>query len=135
MHPNLHWDSLFNADGDWCGTVLLDKFWIENGDLALDARMYYNEVPQDCSAPDFKSTVHEFMAISEARDFSAEEHDSWTYYVPMDRVDSQWDLYYVLLIVTDKHGISKRREIGKIFKDAFKKSHKPGYSWKEFMMG
>ena len=53
----------------------------------------------------------------------------------MNRVDSQWDLFYVLLVVTDEDGISDRRGIGKVFKDAFMKSHKPGYSWKEFMMG
>ena len=47
----------------------------------------------------------EFIAISEARDIYMEEHDSWTYYVPPDRVDSEWDLFYVLMIETKETGI------------------------------
>ena len=107
------WFDLSDAAGDWCGTVLLDKPWA--------AHTGY--------------TSHEFIAISEARDFSMEEHDSWTFYVPRDRVDSQWDLYYVLLITTTKDGVSERVALGKVFKDAFMRSLEPGYSWKEILLG
>ena len=50
-------------------------------------------------------------------------------------MDSLWDLYYVLLIVTDEDGTCERRGLGKVFKDALKKSHEPGYSWSEILLG
>jgi hypothetical protein len=117
------WYSLFDVEGDWCGTVLLDQSWVDNGDVAFDESTTSN---LSCDRP--PRTTYKFIAISEAREFSAVGHDSWTYYVPTDRVDSLWDLYYVLLIVPDEDGTSQRRGLGKVFKDAFKKFHEPGYS-------
>jgi hypothetical protein len=119
------WYSLFDVEGDWCGTVLLDPSWVDYRELEED------ELPTNM--PPRKT--YQFIAISEAREFAAMEHDSWTYYVPTDRVDSLWDLYYVLLIVTNEDGTSERRGLGKVFKDAFKKSHEPGYSWSEILLG
>lgn len=46
-----------------------------------------------------------------------------------------WIDWYVLLIVTDDDGISERVGLGKIFKDAFKRSYQPGDSWKEIILG
>ncbi len=108
----LHWCSLSDSERDWCGTVLLEREWSSR---ACDR-------------------LWECIGISEARDFSTEEHDSWTFYVPKDRVDSQWDLYYVLLIQTDGDGHSERVGLGKVFKVAFKRSAKPGYEWKEIRL-
>ena len=124
------WYSLFDVEGDWCGTVLLDQLWVDNGDAAFDE----SKIPKLSPDRSLRKT-YKFIAISEAREFSATEHDSWTYYVPTDRVDSLWDLYYVLLIVTDEDGTSERRGLGKVFKAAFKKSHQPGYSWSEILLG
>ena len=124
------WYSLLDVEGDWCGTVLLDQLWVDNGDPAFDGS---NSPKLSPNSPPRKT--YKFIAISEAREFSAVEHDSWTYYVPTDRVDSLWDLYYVLLIVTDEDGTSERRGLGKVFKDAFKRSHQPGYSWSEILLG
>ncbi|KAH7068888.1 hypothetical protein BKA63DRAFT_97450 [Paraphoma chrysanthemicola] len=111
--PGVNWHNLSDCNGDWCGTVLL--------------------AAETTSAISLEAS--EFIAISEARDFSLEEHDSWTFYVAKDRVDSQWDLYYVLLITTNEKGVSRRIGIGKIFKDAFKRSLAPGSSWKEIVLG
>ena len=61
--------------------------------------------------PDQKS-VHEFLAISEAKSFSEEESDMWTYYVPRGRDQADWDLFYVLLVERVK-----------------------GKEWKEIIMG
>lgn len=133
LNPSLHWYSLFDMEGDWCGTVLLDQTWVANGEQVLTGEHENLWLHKMTPAKSVRIT-YEFIAISEARDFSTEEHDSWTYYVPSDRIDSQWDLYYVLLIVTDANGIAERRGLGKVFKDAFKRSVQPGYSWKEFMM-
>lgn len=110
--PNLSWYSLSDAECDWCGTVLLSQDQVD----ILDT--------EQC----------ELIAVSEAKDFSTEEHDSWTYYVPRDRVDSQWDIYYVLLIVPVGGGLYERVGCGKVFKDAFQKSRKPGYSWREVFL-
>ena len=66
--------------------------------------------------------------MSAARGFAAVESDGWIYCVLTDGVDSAWDVYYVLLIVTDGDGTCGRRGLGEVFRDAFKKSHEPGYA-------
>ena len=60
--------------------------------------------------------------MSAARGFAAVESDGWIYCVLTDGVDSAWDVYYVLLIVTDGDGTCGRRGLGEVFRDAFKKS-------------
>jgi hypothetical protein len=40
----------------------------------------------------------DFLAISDAKAFTKEECDVWTYYVLKERENSEWDLYYVLLV-------------------------------------
>jgi hypothetical protein len=98
--------------GNWCGTITLPKFYNKN----IDA-------------------VFHFVAISDAREFSMEEHDSWTYYVPRGREDSEWDLYYVLLVEEgEREGVLRRCGLGKIYKTAFANSLDPGYGWREFML-
>jgi hypothetical protein len=104
--------SIADESGDWCGTILFLEQW----------------------AIDKIGMVFEFAAISEARDFSMEEHDTWTYYVSRDRVDSEWDIYYVLLLVKDSENISERIGLGKVYKDAFKKILESGSKWREFAL-
>ncbi|KAH6614061.1 heterokaryon incompatibility protein-domain-containing protein [Boeremia exigua] len=126
----LHWYSIFDAEGNWCGKVMLDQLWANHGDTPEEQHLdEFNEIrkPRTSIVEDTEK-IHEFIAISEARGFSTEEHDSWTCWDPV------WELYYVLLIVTDKDSISERRGLGKIFKDAFRRSHQPGYSWKQLIM-
>ena len=62
--------------GDWCGSLVLDEQWIRKS----------------------WRSKHEFIAISEAKAFTQDECDVWTYYIPKEREQSEWDLYYVLLI-------------------------------------
>ena len=137
LHPHdcPQWYSLLDVEGDWCGTVLLDDLWIDYGDIALTENPDKDDSVHELPFRKPTRKTYKFIAISEAREFSAVEHDSWTYYVPTDRVDSLWDLYYVLLIVTNEDGTSERRGLGKVFKDAFKKSYEPGYSWSEILLG
>jgi hypothetical protein len=102
---------------DWCGTILLDKFWVK------DFREHANE--------DFL----EFVAISDAKSFSNEEYHDWANYIPKERHHSAWDLYYVLL-VEYRQDIAYRVGLGKVFKDAFDNSCKlEGKRWKEFILG
>jgi hypothetical protein len=104
--------------GDWCGTIVLNAEWFKA----------YSRYHPDQYA------VHEFIAISEAQTFSKEESDTWTYYVPHEKENADWDLFYVLL-VTQEAGICYRQGLGKVFKEAFAKSYLPGKEWKEIIMG
>jgi Heterokaryon incompatibility protein (HET) len=102
---------LTDVKGDWCGTVVLDD-------------------PRDHDV----GLVYECIAISEAKDFSLEEYDSWTYYIPKGREESDWDLYYVLIVET-RDDICYRIGIGKVFKSGFDNTFPPGKLWKEFQLG
>lgn len=93
--------------GDWCGSLVLDQQWIEQAPVGK----------------------HEFIAISEAKSFTREECDVWTYYIPKEREQSEWDLYYVLL-VERKDIYWERVAVGKVFKTAFGEA-----KWKEIILG
>jgi hypothetical protein len=62
-----------------------------------------------------------------------EECDVWTYYVPKERENSEWDLYYVLL-VEQKDMIWYRVALGKVFKAAFNNAVM-GKRWREIILG
>ncbi|KAI9685988.1 MAG: hypothetical protein M1822_003971 [Bathelium mastoideum] len=98
-----------DSNGDWCGSIVLDEKWVKST----------------------SSARQEFIAISEAKKFAREECDIWTYYIPKEREqsESEWDLYYVLLIER-KEEKWERIGLGKVFKEAFRKS-----TWKEIMLG
>lgn len=89
--------------GDWCGTIVLDTTW-------------FNHV----------GGTFEFIVISEAKDFSIDEYDSWSFYVPKEREQSEWDLYYTLLVV-NCDGYKERAGLVKIYQYTFHlNSFKPG---------
>lgn len=93
--------------GDWCGSLVLDEQWIRAS----------------------QSSRHEFIAISEAKAFTRDECDVWTYYTPKEREQSEWDLYFVLLV--ERKGVKwERVALGKVFKAAFANSE-----WKEIILG
>lgn len=93
--------------GDWCGSIVLDENWFNHT----------------------KASRHEFIAISEAKAFTEEECEIWTYYIPKERARSKWDLYYVLLIERVGHKY-QRVALGKVFKAAFSNA-----DWKEIILG
>jgi hypothetical protein len=97
--------------GDWCGTIV------------LNAKKEYKS-----------GSAHEFIAISEAKDFSHEENDIWTYYIPKEREQSDWDLYHVLLVEKTMEGVVQRVGLGKVFKEAFQNPCLPGLEWKEIIL-
>lgn len=84
--------------GDWCGSIVLDTEWAA---LAGERQ--------------------EFIAISEAKAFTLAECPEWTYYIPKEREQSEWDLFYVLL-VERKEERWERVGVGKVFKEAFHSS-------------
>ena len=93
--------------GDWCGSLVLDEQWIRAS----------------------QSSRHEFIAISEAKAFTRDECNVWTYYTPKEREQSEWELYFVLLV--ERKGVKwERVALGKVFKAAFASSE-----WKEIILG
>ena len=80
--------------------------------------------------------IFEFVAISNAKDFSMEECDSWTYCVPKEREQSEWDLLYALLVtkarMTMEGCVRQRAGLAKTYQFAFHhNSFAPGHQWKE----
>ncbi|GJC81885.1 hypothetical protein ColLi_04723 [Colletotrichum liriopes] len=114
LEPGLHRFGLLDTNGDWCGTIVLEDTWF--------ARV---------------GAIVEFAAISDARDFSMEELDTWNYYVPEDREVSEWHLYYAFLIVLDDdRTIAERAGLAKIYRRAFDlASFAPGKAWREITLG
>jgi hypothetical protein len=92
--------------GDWCGSIVLDNRWVENT----------------------KTAKHEFIAISEAKKFTDAECGTWSYYIPKEREESEWDLFFVLLIAWSD-GRWERVGLGKVFKEAFRDA-----TWKEIVL-
>ncbi len=112
LDPGLHRFGILDSKGDWCGTVVLDKTW-------FNAR----------------GGIYEFAAISDAKEFALEEYDSWTYYIPEEREQAEWYLYYALMIQW-RSGVYVRLGLAKIYKTAFESgSLKPGMQWKELTLG
>jgi hypothetical protein len=99
--------NIADSFGDWCGTIVLDANWVDNA----------------------KTTRHEFIAISESKKFTDKECQNWSYYVPKEREESEWDLFFVMLILW-KNGRWERGGIGKAFKEAFRDA-----TWKEIDLG
>jgi hypothetical protein len=112
--------SIEDYKDDWCGTIMLDKTWV------LKKFIKYED-----------HDPLEFVALSEAKQFADEEYDDWANYIPVERGESTWDLFYVLLIeYDDDTGIAYRVGLGKVYKEAFENSCKPeGKRWKEFILG
>lgn len=95
--------------GDWCGCVKVARSWIER----------------------WQNQRLSFIAISEARDFTLEECPIWTYYIPKEREESQWDLFYVLLLERDEERcVWERVALGKVFQGPFEDA-----DWTEVKLG
>ncbi|KAK0613185.1 hypothetical protein B0T14DRAFT_484799 [Immersiella caudata] len=106
--------NILDRNDDICGSIVLpDEF---------------------ANSVDINRQAFQFIATSDARLFFEEEMPEWTYYIPKERHDSSWDLWYVILLETDKGGISRRVGVGKVFRDAFHQSFLPGMDWREFIL-
>lgn len=101
--------NIVDKNGDWCGFLPVDRNIIDH----RDGRLFL------------------FIAISEAETFTMEECPVWTYYVPQERSESKWDLYFVMILVrNDERGLWERAELGKVFQSAFMDKE-----WGEFKLG
>jgi hypothetical protein len=100
---------IVDKEGDWCGSIVLGKQWIREQ----------------------RGILFQFIAISEAKAFTEKECPVWTYYIPKERDESEWDLYYVLLLDrNDERGAWERAGLGKVFQAAFRER-----SWDEIKLG
>jgi len=100
---------VLDRDGDWCGCVVLNREWISE-------RLGH---------------AFSFIAISDAREFTPDECPVWTYYIPKAREESQWDVYFVLLLERNvEMGVWERAGLGKVFQAAFREK-----SWAEIKLG
>lgn len=104
---------ILDQAGNWCGSIKLPD---DGGQSTVS-----QETPQS------------FIALSDAKAFTKEECPTWNYYIPKERDESDWDLYYVLLL--QRHldrGLWERVALGKVFKAAF---HPQVARWKEIKLG
>ncbi|KAK3370748.1 heterokaryon incompatibility protein-domain-containing protein [Lasiosphaeria ovina] len=111
---------IIDRRGDKCGSILLDPEWFARQKKPLD---------------DFnpRRTEFDFVAISDAKSFTAAEFPHWGYYIPSEREESEWDLFYVLLVEGSPfEGFCRRVGLGKVFKAAFDQSRA---EWREIILG
>ncbi|PHH92157.1 hypothetical protein CDD83_8640 [Cordyceps sp. RAO-2017] len=100
---------IFDREGDWCGSILLPRRLLSQ----------------------YNGSMFHFIAISDAKSFTPQECPVWTYYVPKERDESEWDLYFALLAEFNiERGVFERVGLGKIFKAAFDEE-----LWREVRLG
>jgi hypothetical protein len=120
---------IMDQRGDKCGSIVVDAAWLQRQQRGDVIEQGATNGPEDKT----EKTEFEFIAISEAKAFMKEEFPDWTYYIPKERVESEWDLFFVLLM---EHfpieGFYRRVAIGKVFKAAFALSND---KWKEVILG
>ncbi|GKZ26586.1 hypothetical protein AbraIFM66951_002815 [Aspergillus brasiliensis] len=109
LGTGLRWCDIVDTEGDWCGSIVLEE-------ESVAKRQGY---------------LCTFIALSEAKRFTLDECPVWTYYIPKEREESEWDLYYVLLLErNEEHGLWERAGLGKVFQAAFR-----GNVWAEIKLG
>ncbi|KAK8159377.1 heterokaryon incompatibility protein-domain-containing protein [Phyllosticta citrichinensis] len=117
--PGLQRYGIADATGDWCGSIVLDKEWAQ-GNMRQ---------PRNGSDP-----VFQFLALSRAKRFTKDECGTWSFYVPLDRQQSEWDLNYVMLVETQS-GVHYRVGVGKVFQHAFRNGVRGSSRWEEVVLG
>lgn len=98
---------------NWCGTVVVDDNFVNDHNEGL------------CT----------FLALSETKKFTDDECPSWTYPIPKNKEDIDWDLFNVMVVELEPKGtrpVFERRGVGKILKVAFENGNQ---SWEEITLG
>lgn len=116
--PGLTKYDIADQSGDWCGSIILDQNFVQS---------------EKERGHKVEGSIRNFLAISDARAFTKEECDVWTYYVPKERENSEWDLYYVFL-VQQRDRIWYRVALGKVFKASFENAAQQK-RWREIILG
>ena len=98
-----------DGNGDLCGHIVLSENWIQGRE----------------------GHKWNFIAISDAKSFTKEEYLNWTHYIPREREDVEWDLFFVLLIEWNREKLVwERIGQGKVFQAAFDLNQ-----WDEVLLG
>jgi hypothetical protein len=93
-------------------------------------------VVDDTEAKSLDGQPATFIALSEARKFTKDECPNWSYYIPKDFEDIEWDLFYVMLIKENTvRGVWERIGLGKVLKAAFEDSKGQLQDWSEIQLG
>jgi hypothetical protein len=116
---------IMDRRGDKCGSILIDVEWLRQKQLMDDGHDEFSDLTE--------STEFEFIVISQAKNFTKDEFPDWSYYIPKEREESEWDLFFVLLVehfpIEEFH---RRVAIGKVFKTAF---NMVDDEWQEIILG
>ncbi|KAL1639643.1 hypothetical protein SLS58_007702 [Diplodia intermedia] len=113
--------SITDASDDWCGTILLSEAWVRE------------QEEREAEGFSWDNAQYQFLALSDAKRFSDEECETWTYYLPVERKQSEWELYHVLL--TEKaNGTWSRVALGKVFQTAFDNGLGGRSEWEEIVL-
>lgn len=105
----LSYFDIVDIDRDWFGSIKLPNDWMGEQ----------------------QGGMFTFIAISDAKAFTEDECPVWTYYIPKERDESEWDLYFVLLLERNKErGVWERVGLGKVFQPAFRQG-----TWDEIKLG
>lgn len=117
LAPGLFRFGITDSSGDWCGSIILDKTW-------------KNSV----------GAIFEFAAISDAKEFTLEELDTWTYYIPEERQQAEWYCFNAIMLQwqVGPDGkplqVAERVGLAKIFQSSFfGRSFKP-CEWKRIVL-
>jgi hypothetical protein len=76
--------------GDKCGSILVDVEWLHQHQLMDNGSDEFNDLVE--------SSEFEFIAISQAKNFTKDDFPDWSYYIPKEMEESEWDLFFVLLV-------------------------------------
>ncbi|KAK1826539.1 heterokaryon incompatibility protein-domain-containing protein [Podospora conica] len=117
LSPGMYRFGITDSSGDWCGSVILDKTW-------------KNRV----------GAIFEFAAISDAKEFTLEELDTWTYYIPEERQQAEWYCFNAIMLQWQvgpdgkSLPVAERVGLAKIFQSSFfGRSFKP-CEWKRIVL-
>ncbi|KAL1855810.1 hypothetical protein VTK73DRAFT_8470 [Phialemonium thermophilum] len=122
--PDAQGNAATKPDALLCRCDITDRRGDKCGSVAIDVQLL------DVQNSD---TRFEFIAISDAKMFTDEEFPQWTYYIPRERIESEWDAYFVLLVqFYPDEGIYRRLALGKVFRAAFTNSQE---EWTEIILG
>ncbi|KAK7934701.1 hypothetical protein PG985_000196 [Apiospora marii] len=101
--------SIVDKGGDWCGSIVLPRKQMGGRDVA----------------------TANLIALSDAKKLTEYECPVWNYYIPKEREESEWDLYYVMMLERNhERALWERVAIGKVFQAAFRDA-----TWDEIKLG
>jgi len=99
LGPGLCRCSVVDRAGDWCGAVVLPFKWIAAGREGVPLM---------------------FITLSDAKGLTADECPVWNYYIPKEEDESEWDLYFVMIVDRNRErALWERVAVGKVFQAAF----------------